>query len=113
MIRCHRMNRDCVAAIPKPRKRRTESNVGLESPAGFPVSGVPATNGSTYMSASVAPPPLSTRVSADNIAADRHRSQDSLLLRPDIRHNGSQSFTALLAGGLRLDSPYIVSRCRC
>lgn len=103
------MSRECIVAIPKPRKRRTESNVGLESPAAFSTPGVPTTNGKSYMGLSIDPPPPPNRAPTGTFAAVRNQSQDSLLSPPDLRNNGSKSFTALLVKGLRLDSPGIVS----
>lgn len=104
------MNRECVAAIPKPRKRRAESNVGLDTPAGIPISGILGGNATAGAHANaVATQPAPARP----VAIDRSESQDSLLSRPDIRHNGSKSCTALLARGLKLDSPYLVRRSSC
>jgi hypothetical protein len=100
------MNRECIAAIPKVRKRRTESNLGIDTPSGNPPFGVLSDNASANADTNASGSrPLPNKP----VAVEPTYSQDSLLSRPDIRHNGSKSFTALLTRGLGLDTPYIVS----
>ena len=100
------MNRECVAAIPKVRKRRTESNVGTDFPSGNPPFGVLSGNASANTDTNTT---VQRPLPNKPVTIEPSYSQDSLLSRPDIRHNGSKSFSALLAQGLELDTAYIVS----
>ena len=88
------MSRDCIAAIPKPRKRRTESGTGPDTAGAFDVE--PAAAGAVRETAKATP----KRQSAFNPIAT---TTDSLLSRNDIRHTGSNSFVVLFKQGLKLD----------
>ncbi|KAF2214922.1 hypothetical protein CERZMDRAFT_95302 [Cercospora zeae-maydis SCOH1-5] len=85
--RCHRMDRECIPAIPKARKRRTASNVGESE--GIPLGEFAGP------SASHAGPPLMFDLPVGNQA-----EYQALLSRHDLSHNGSASFLALFARGL-------------
>ncbi|KAK5120950.1 hypothetical protein LTR85_005734 [Meristemomyces frigidus] len=89
--RCHRMDRECIPSVPKPRKRRTLGDE--DSPAAPGSSRVP--NGDAPASAPTRL--LKTQEPETGV-------HNSLLGRSDLSHNGSRSFAALLGQGLGLDN---------
>lgn len=90
------MDRDCVPAVPKPRKRRTESAVGLETEQ----HGMSLLEFAGPSSSSTAGPPpqfdAARPKQADKGAAER----DFLLGRHDLSHVDSKSFVQLFRQGL-------------
>lgn len=86
------MDRDCVPAVPKPRKRRTESAVGLESEQGMSLLEFAGPS-----SSSTAPPQFDpTRPNQ----ADKVAERSFLLGRHDLSHVDSKSFVQLFRQGL-------------
>lgn len=85
------MDRECVPAVPKPRKRRTHSNVGESE-------GIPLLEfaGSSKLSANLPPKFDPPDVQQPAYQAER----GALLARHDLSHPDSQSFTSLFARGL-------------
>ena len=96
------MNRECTAAIPKPRKRRAESNVAEDTLSVMQPPGL--LNGAATIGPQETPraPPVQPPIFDPGVA------MSSLLSRSDIRHKNSRSFTTLLAQGSKLDTGYIV-----
>ncbi|KAF2171967.1 hypothetical protein M409DRAFT_63492 [Zasmidium cellare ATCC 36951] len=90
------MDRDCVPAVPKPRKRRTESAVGLETEQ----HGMSLLEFAGPSSSSTAGPPpqfdAARHKQADKGAAERN----FLLGRHDLSHVDSKSFVQLFRQGL-------------
>ncbi|EME49397.1 hypothetical protein DOTSEDRAFT_163734 [Dothistroma septosporum NZE10] len=91
--RCNRMDRDCVPAVPKPRKRRTESGIAFGADQGIPLLDFAAASSST-----AAPPPhhFDPARSAHSDEAERR----SLLQQHDLSHTDSKTFVALFSRGL-------------
>ena len=104
MVRCHRMGRECVQAVPKPRKRRTESGVGLELANDLP----PSISLSGETEPVLVPKGAPKAAPKKQYGFESGTAINSMLSRADIRHTGSKSFTTLLAQGLKLDSAHIV-----
>nr|POE47775.1 hypothetical protein CFP56_01106 [Quercus suber] len=100
--RCHRMQRECVPAIPKPRKRRATNGFDASPPRGS--QGIPLADILDHRS------PLESNAGL-HIARPLPATHDvvpstvkeSLLARHDLSHNGSASFRSLLSYGLGLD----------
>ncbi|CAK4034601.1 hypothetical protein AC578_9767 [Lecanosticta acicola] len=90
--RCNRMDRDCVPAIPKPRKRRGESGVGVDS------EGVSLLEFAGPSTAAAGPPPKfdPPRQTQSEDVTER----TSLLARHDLSHTDSKSFLTLFSQGL-------------
>ncbi|SMQ46861.1 unnamed protein product [Zymoseptoria tritici ST99CH_3D7] len=83
--RCHRMGRECVPSMPKPRKRRTQSGIAeADGPRirTFPVA------------PPVGPPP---RFDPPTV---QKPDENILLTRHDISHTDSRSFVSLFSRGL-------------
>lgn len=85
------MDRDCVPAIPKPRKRRGESGAGIEP------EGVSLLQFAGPSTASGPPPKFDPprQAQSDDVA-----ERGSLLARHDLSHTDSKSFVALFAQSL-------------
>ncbi|KAK4508598.1 hypothetical protein PRZ48_002337 [Zasmidium cellare] len=93
--RCNRMDRDCVPAVPKPRKRRTESAVGLETEQ----HGMSLLEFAGPSSSSTAGPPPQFDAARPK-QADKGAERNFLLGRHDLSHVDSKSFVQLFRQGL-------------
>ncbi|CAK1356118.1 uncharacterized protein RHO25_000247 [Cercospora beticola] len=89
--RCHRMERECIPAVPKARKRRTASNVGESE-------GIPLGEFAGPSASHSGPPPKFDLPAGNHPEYQADRS--NLLSRHDLSHNDSKSFIALFARGL-------------
>lgn len=87
------MDRECVPAVPKPRKRRTQSNVGESE-------GIPLLEfaGPSASASAAGPPPKFDPPEAQQLTYQAERG--ALLARHDLSHTDSRSFTALFTRGL-------------
>lgn len=98
------MGVECVAAVPKPRKRREGEFIttpGSAPPPPFSEDDTPTRDARALPSPAAKPPVTSTALTSVPV--------DSLLSRGDLHHTGSKSFTALLAQGLGLETVQAVS----
>ncbi|KAF7186831.1 Transcription factor himD [Pseudocercospora fuligena] len=89
--RCNRMDRECVPAVPKPRKRRTQSNVGESE-------GIPLLEFAGPSASPAGPPPKFDPPESQQPTYQAERG--ALLARHDLSHTDSRSFTALFTRGL-------------
>lgn len=89
--RCHRMKRECLLSIPKPRKRRAQSALGDGSPNG--TQAIPLSQLLDHPT----PPTHNCTVRWDE-------PKDNVKVRQDVSHNHCESFSSLLASALKLDA---------
>lgn len=85
------MERECIPAVPKARKRRTASNVGESE-------GIPLGEFAGPSASHSGPPPKFDLPAGNHPEYQADRS--NLLSRHDLSHNDSKSFIALFARGL-------------
>lgn len=89
------MDRDCVPAVPKPRKRRTESAVGLDTEQ----HGMSLLEFAGPSSSSTAAPPPQFDTARPK-QTDNGAERNFLLGRHDLSHVDSKSFVQLFRQGL-------------
>lgn len=87
------MDRDCVPAVPKPRKRRTGSGVGQEGDQGIPLLDFAAASSSTAG-------PTAPRFDPARPGQSDETERQSLLQQHDLSHTDSKTFVALFSRGL-------------
>lgn len=104
------MNRDCLPSVPRPRKRRPESENNIfQHPGTAILDAVPESKPAAVRHANPLPsPPLRTPASMQ--AASGGVPVNSLLSNNDLYHTSSRSFSALLGQGLRFDTLTIVRK---
>lgn len=85
------MGKECHPAVPKPRKRRTQSNVGESEGISL---------GEFASSSSAAQGPAPKFDSPSGKQPDYSQRRDVLLSRHDLSHTDSKSFVSLFARGL-------------
>ncbi|KAF2717556.1 hypothetical protein K431DRAFT_232872 [Polychaeton citri CBS 116435] len=100
--RCNRMRRDCVAPVPKPRKKREgqadarDDSALLQTPSSAGTQHLPSTPAQLFP--------------VDKQRTDNHHDASALSSRQDLLDQGSKSFELLLGQGLGLDQEPINSR---
>lgn len=104
--RCNRMDRECIPAIPKPRKRRTQSNVGESE--GIPLLQFAGPSSRTPQQQQRQLPPLNFN-SPPNANAKRLEAPSTLLSRHDLSQTGSHSFVSLFSRELGNNAVCFVS----
>lgn len=98
------MERDCLPAVPKPRKRRTQSNVGESE--GIPLlefagPGADAGGGAGVVGPTASPQAPAPRFDPPSTTQPEYQAdKGALLSRHDISHVDSKSFVALFSRGL-------------
>lgn len=101
------MGLECIASVPKPRKRREGEFIATHGSATTAAEHAFESNSTPIRDSRTLPSPVPKQTLTPNQTSV---PADSLLSRGDLHHTGSKTFSTLLAQGLELDKLQIVSQ---